>query len=485
MILRYIPNAAVRGLAICLSFWLFFLLPCTAYADEAGEEQEEEETKETASDPANFLYEDVPEWPEAPEITSAGAVLMDADTGVILYGKNMDEPQFPASITKIMTCLIAAEECAMDEMVTFSHEAVFGIDRASSNVGMDEGQSITMEEAIYCIMLASANEVAAAVAEHISGSVEKFAEKMNERAEELGCTHTHFVNANGLPDEEHYVSPHDMALISQEFNRNETLRRIAGASLYQMEATPTQPDSFPMPNHHQMYPGKEYAYEYVTWGKTGYTIAAKGTLVTCAEKNGLNLICVVMRADPPGHYRDTKTLLDYGFSNFHYESPAKQETSYQVESDRNIFGMEQLFFINPADQVLIPNTLRLDMMERDLNLSTDDPEIAGFLVYRCKGYEIGRASIMIKPGGMEEFVFGSSIEDVRQNGSLGLFSEDDEIVYVNIKKILQISGIVFIVLILLAASIYVLKNYNFPGRRRRSIKKKNRRYHSEFDHFDF
>ena len=240
-----------------------------------------------------------------------------------------------------------------------------------------------------------------------------------------------------------------------------------------------------MPNHHQMYPGKEYEYEYVTWGKTGYTIAAKGTLVTCAEKNGLNLICVVMRADPPGHYRDTKALLDYGFSNFHYESPAKQEASFQIETDRHIFGMEQLFSIDPSSQVLIPNTLRLDLLDRDLDLSVDDPETAGFLVYSYKGHELGEAAILILPDSMEEFVFGSSIEDVKEGGNLGLYSSDEEIVYVNIKKILQISGIVFIIIAMSAAFVYVIKNYNFPGRRRRSIKRKNRRYHSEFDHFDF
>ncbi len=475
--MKYIKKAFF----LLFSLWLFLRPVCIVSAEEvheeAEEENEEEQTEETGETEETedfgshmYLYEDTPEWPAAPEIASEGAILMDADTGVILYGKNMEKPQYPASITKIMTCLLAAENCEMDEMVTFSHEAVFGIDRGSSNVGMDEGQSITMEEAIYCIMLASANEVAAAVAEHVSGSIDKFAELMNERAAELGCTHTHFVNANGLPDEEHYTSPRDMALISQEFNRSDILRKIAGTALYQVEATATQPDSFPMPNHHQMYPEKEYAYEYVTWGKTGYTIAAKGTLVTCAERNGLNLICVVMKADPPGHYRDTRALLDYGFSNFHYENPSRQEESFQVDTDRAVFGMEQLFAIDPGDQVLIPDTLQFSDLDRQLDLTEDDPDTAGVLTYSLRGHYLGSAWLKSASSRRTTFEFGG---------------DRDDVIYVNIREILQIVVLIVVPLILLGIGIYVLKNYNFPGRRRRLIKRKNSRYHSEFDHFDF
>ncbi|MBO5551203.1 MAG: D-alanyl-D-alanine carboxypeptidase, partial [Lachnospiraceae bacterium] len=116
---------------------------------------------------------------EAPLITAEGAILMDADNGAILYQKNMDTPYFPASITKIMTCLLAVENCSLSETVTMSNEAVFGIDRTSSNVGLDVGQAISMEEAILCVMLASANEAASAIAEHVSGSIEGFVTLMN------------------------------------------------------------------------------------------------------------------------------------------------------------------------------------------------------------------------------------------------------------------------------------------------------------------
>ena len=464
------------------------------YADEETEEETEEEEEETEDSHIvnNFLYADAPKWPTAPEISSVGAVLMDADSGVILYGKNMDIPQYPASITKIMTCLLAAERCSLDEMVTFSQEAVFGIDRGSSNVGMDVGQSITMEEAIYCIMLASANEVAAAVAEHISGTTEEFTVLMNERAKELGCTNTNFVNANGLPEERHHTSPHDMALIARAFDQNDILRRIASTNQYQMEATPTQPDSFPMPNHHQMYPGREYEYEDITWGKTGYTMAAKATLVTCAERNGLDLICVVMRTDPPGQYKDTRALLEYGFSNFHRIAIADYETSYSMGS-ADPTGISQPAFdntqsilsVDPKDHLILPDSLSFSDLDSELAFTDEDPNKIAEVTYSYVGHYIGKAGILLADNRDQGFIFGKAVTAEPEEKHKSFFADNDSVVFVNIKMILKIVGIVTAALLLISGIIYILKNYNFPGKRRRDIKRKNRRYHSEFDKFDF
>ena len=184
-------------------------LPICAYASEAEERLEAHRAIAAESD-------SIEGWPKAPAIGAGSACMIDTETGTILYSKKMDEVHFPASTTKIMTCLLAAENCDLDEIVTFSKEAVYGIDRDSSNVGMDVGQSITMEEALYCVLLASANEVASAVAEHVAGSIDDFAVMMNERAAQIGCTNTHFVNPNGLHDEEHYTTVYDMYLIFNE-----------------------------------------------------------------------------------------------------------------------------------------------------------------------------------------------------------------------------------------------------------------------------
>ena len=263
-----------------------------------------------------------PDWAidmaTAPAVIADSAILMDIDTGVTLYEKNIHKRQYPASVTKLLTCLVAAEHSEMTDIVTFSHEAVFGIERGSSNIGMDEGEQLTMEQCYYGALLASANEVSSGMAEHVGGSIEGFAAMMNEKVKELGGTDSNFVNANGLHDDNHYTSAYDMALIGQAFARNETLLEISGTVVYHIDATPTQPDTFDLRNHHRMLPGCQYSdarpYEYMLGGKNGYTSVAQLTLVTFAKKDGHRLVCVVLKDyKKPNHYVDTEALLDYGF----------------------------------------------------------------------------------------------------------------------------------------------------------------------------
>ena len=160
---------------------------------------------------------DISGWPQGPDITAQAAIVMEANTGTILYAKNIHEELYPASTTKIMTCLLAVENAGLSDIITFSDEAVFSVPKGGSNIGMDVGQSITLEQALYGIMVGSANEVANAVGEHVGGSISSFVRLMNERARELGCTNTHFANTNGLQADDHYTSAYDLALISRAF----------------------------------------------------------------------------------------------------------------------------------------------------------------------------------------------------------------------------------------------------------------------------
>lgn len=255
-----------------------------------------------------------------PAVEAESAILMDADTGVILYEKNIHTRQYPASITKIMTALLAQENCDMDEVINFSRTAVYTVERGSSNIGIDENETLTMEDALYALLLASANEVANGIAEHISGSVDAFAELMNERAKELGCEDTHFINPHGLPNDNHYTSAYDMALIARAFFSYENLSTISGTAFYHINATATQPDEIDLGNHNKMLPGTNrgsgYYYEGLVGGKTGYTDMARQTLVTCAERDGVRLICVVMKDESPSQYKDSAALYDYGFANY-------------------------------------------------------------------------------------------------------------------------------------------------------------------------
>ena len=173
----------------------------------------------------------IKDWPEGPVISAQAAILIDAESGVILYAKNIHEQLYPASTTKLLTCLIALERCSLDEIVTFSHNAVFDTPRDSSNIALDEGNELTMEQCLNAILIASANEVAYGVAEHITGTTwQDFAGIMNERAAELGCVDSNFVNPNGLPDDNHYTSAYDLAMIGRAFFANELLCKISSAT---------------------------------------------------------------------------------------------------------------------------------------------------------------------------------------------------------------------------------------------------------------
>jgi hypothetical protein len=169
-----------------------------------------------------------------------------------------------------------------------------------------------MEESLYGILTASANEVANGVAEHVAKDTDTFVNMMNEKARELGCKNTHFVNAHGLYHEEHYTTAYDLALIAQAFFQHDRLSKIGNTASYHFHPTATQPDDFIVRNKHKLITG-EIEYEGIEGGKTGYTDEARQTLVTCAEQNGMKLICVVMKEESPDQFYDTVTLLDYGF----------------------------------------------------------------------------------------------------------------------------------------------------------------------------
>ena len=156
-------------------------------------------------------------WPKGPENGTESAVLMEADTGALLYSKNIDEPLYPASTTKIMTALLVVENCQMDEIVTFSDEAIDNTEWGSSRIGIKKGEQLTVEQCLYGLLLGSANEVAYGLAEHVGGDLETFVGMMNDKAAALGCTNTHFANASGLPDPDHYVSALDLATIARAF----------------------------------------------------------------------------------------------------------------------------------------------------------------------------------------------------------------------------------------------------------------------------
>ena len=256
-------------------------------------------------------------WPAGPEITAEGAILIDADTGTVLYEKNANRVYYPASTTKLLTALIAYEELELSDMVAFSEEAVHSVPADGSSIRIDTGESLSVEDTLYAVLTASANECANAIGEKISGSISAFGEKMTARAEELGCRHTHFVNPTGLYEDNHYTTPSDLSLIARAFFDVPLLTKMSGTLRYHIPPSATQPDDIWINNHNILINGELPIDATILGGKTGYTEAARASLVTCAEKDGLRLICVVMKAESPNQYHDTATLLNYGFANFY------------------------------------------------------------------------------------------------------------------------------------------------------------------------
>lgn len=257
-------------------------------------------------------------WPQAPEIAEETGILMEATTGQVLFDKEMDETRYPASTTKIMTALLILENVKdLSQTVTFTDVITPDLAPGNSTINAQVGEQLTVEECLYGIMLASANEVCTQMAVYVAGSVENFVSMMNKRVAELGCENTHFVNANGLPDPNHYTTAHDLARILAAAIQNEDFCRISGSASYTIPPTNMTPYSRNLENSNALIKEGEYHYEGVIAGKTGHTEAAKNTLVTAASRDGMTLVCVVLRSDGENRFIDTVSLFDYGFNNFH------------------------------------------------------------------------------------------------------------------------------------------------------------------------
>ena len=310
-------------------------------------------------------------WPTGPSIYAQSAIVMEADTGMILYAKDVEEKNYPASITKIMTALLALEHCELDEKIEFSYYATHSIEYGSSSIARTEGEILTVEETLYGLMLSSANECANAIAEHISGSNEEFAVLMNEKAKELGCVNTNFANPSGLHDDNHYTCAYDMALITQAALENEDFRRISGTDYYTLRATNKNDEELWMQNHHYMiapYKTAKYLDDTVFSGKTGYTTDALNTLVTCGERNGMDVIVVTMRTRSTGEkgvplFTDTAALLDYA-NNFRKINISENENTFVVGNayDFSVDSNElnptaSLISIDKNSSVILPNSV--------------------------------------------------------------------------------------------------------------------------------
>lgn len=367
----------------------------------------ENDSNETTEHPDTTEYPDTPS--REPDIVSDAAIVIDAETGQILYEKNSDVGKYPASITKVMTVLIALEHnLNLDQVVTMSQNAIWGIDRSSTNIGLDVGEQLTIRDLLYATMVNSANECAYALAELVGGDVENFAKMMNKKAEELGCKHTHFVTPNGLHDDDHYTTAYDMALIMRAAIHNDQFREIAGTVNYTIPPTNLTDESRPLWTGTKMInPANPYYYEYCEGGKNGYTTDANNTLVTFARKDGLELICVVLDCDGLKYtFSDSKALYNYCFNNYMYFYPLSDFSFSNDENDEtdinyildNYYNSLNHELINlTVDNnycMLINKSIDTTKIEKQINLfDRASDNILGEIEFFYNGEQLGATSI--------------------------------------------------------------------------------------------
>ena len=305
------------------------------------------------------------------QLASQAAVLMDAETGAVLYEKNMREPLYPASITKLMTALLAMEALEPEQVLTVSQTAVNAVPRTSSHIGLLAGERFTVDQALYAIGMESANDAANVLAEAVAGSLEAFAEKMNEKARELGALDTHFTNANGLPDSGHVTTAYDMALITAAALKQEGLANYFSTVNYTLSATNLS-SSRSFANKDRLLPGGQYYYEGVLLAKTGWTTAAQGTFAAAVRKGQTTLVAVTLKSPMlEDKYKDTHKLLDYGFSHYASVNVSGEQITAQLQLGEYTPVKGQKFnYLIPAGSLF--TDIRYALSE-DAVLSEDGP----------------------------------------------------------------------------------------------------------------
>ena len=305
------------------------------------------------------------------QLASQAAVLMDADTGTVLYEKNMHQPMYPASITKLMTALLALQHLEPEQVLTVSQTAVNAVPRTSSHISLQAGERLTVDDALYAIGMESANDAANVLAEAVSGSLEAFAEEMTRQAQALGAMNTHFANANGLPDSRHFTTAYDMALITAAALKQEGLATYFSTVNYTFPATNlSAARSFS--NKNRLLPGGQYYYEGVLMAKTGWTTSAQGTFAAVVKQGDTTLVAITLKSPLlEDKYKDTHKLMDYGFTHYSAIKVSGEQVTAQLSLGEYTPVKGQKFtYLIPAGTLF--TDIRYSLSE-EVNLSSDSP----------------------------------------------------------------------------------------------------------------
>lgn len=344
-----------------------------------------------------------PDWPLDTGCQSEAGIVMDMDSGAVLFAQNIHVQKYPASITKLLTALVVVENASMDDQVTFSHDAVYNVEDGSGNkLQLEEGDVLSVKDCLYVMLLQSSNQAANALAEHVAGSREAFAGMMNETAASLGCRESHFVNPSGLNDPEQLTSAYDMAQIGSAVFNNPALLEICSSTSATLPPTINNPNGRTYYMEHKLVvtdnSEDENYYPSAVAGKTGYTSLAGQTLVTYAKQDGRRQVAVTLKSTQRTHYSDTKTILDFGFARFKNVSVAENETAYVTGDDPVTIGDTAYkpsdLYLDEKAVITLPNDAQFSDADQYLQteIPASHPEGAvGRLIYTYNDRQIGVA----------------------------------------------------------------------------------------------
>ncbi len=373
-----------------------------------------------------------PAWPNETGIGAEAGALLDMDSGTIIFAQNSHVEYPPASITKILTALLVVENADLDDTVTFSETAMNSVESDSGNrLGLVAGDTMTVEDALYAMLLISVNQAANALAEHVAGSISAFVDMMNERVASLGLTESHFDNPSGLNGNTQYVSAHDMAIIASEAYNNETVLEISSTISHTIGPIENHPDGYTVQNEHRLIyttnPDSSYYCPEAKAGKTGYLRAAGNTLVTYGERDGRRLISVILKGTSGQYFLDGKNLLQFGFDNFYNLDIASSETRYVTGGSPVEIGGETYnpidLMIEEGHAITLPNSAVFE--DADLIVNTDIPErhpggTVALLEYEYNGRAVGSAFLVKK----YEYVPMNEMDEAAFEAEAGDFAED-------------------------------------------------------------
>ncbi len=335
----------------------------------------------------------------APELVSRSAILMDNKTNKILYDKNSNERMFPASTTKILTAILVLENCDLNEIVTASYDAVMSIPEGYVTANIDGDEQLTVEQLLQLLLVHSANDAANVLAEYVGGSIESFVSMMNTKVNELGLTNTHFTNAYGLQDDNHYTTAYDLSVIMQYCLKNDDFRRIAGSASCSIPATNKSDVRSYTSTNQLLVPSNPNYYSYVTVGKTGFTTEAGECLVSCAYKNDLELICVVLGGTVVDgistRFSESKTLYEYGFNNFSLKNianPGDIITQIEVPNATSDTKSLELAFTDSIYALVNTSDLETNytpeiQLHSDISAPITQGDVLGSVVYTIDGIQ--------------------------------------------------------------------------------------------------